>query len=119
MKILADENIPKMSVQALRQLGHDVLDIRGTADQGMSDEALWELAQQEERLMITTDVGFTQYRFEQHYGILIIALKQPNRDKIHERIMLAIAQFREEQWPGIIVTMKDVVQSVWPAANGH
>jgi len=38
MKILVDENIPLMTVQALREMDHDVLDIRGTLDEGTSDE---------------------------------------------------------------------------------
>ena len=62
MKIFVDEHIPLMTVQALRMMGHDVCDIRGTPDQGMQDDALWEMAQREERLLITTDKGFTQYR---------------------------------------------------------
>jgi hypothetical protein len=33
-----------MTVEALRALGHDVLDIRGTADEGMTDENIWEKA---------------------------------------------------------------------------
>jgi hypothetical protein len=40
VKIFVDENIPLMTVQALREMGHDVLDIRGTADEGMIDDAL-------------------------------------------------------------------------------
>ncbi len=35
MKIVVDENIPNVSVQELRSLSHDVLDIRGTPQQGM------------------------------------------------------------------------------------
>ncbi|MEK7408859.1 MAG: DUF5615 family PIN-like protein [Acidobacteriota bacterium] len=31
MKILVDENMPRMTVERLRELGHDVKDIRGTA----------------------------------------------------------------------------------------
>lgn len=62
MKIFVDEHIPLMTVQALRMMGHNVCDIRGTPDQGMQDDALWEMAQREERLLITTDKGFTQYR---------------------------------------------------------
>jgi uncharacterized protein with PIN domain len=62
MKILVDEHIPLMTVQALRLLSHDVRDIRGTPDQGMQDDALWMMAQREGRLLITTDKGFTQYR---------------------------------------------------------
>ena len=54
MKILVDENIPLTTVRALRTHGHDVLDIRGTADEGIPDYALWEMAQCGERLLITT-----------------------------------------------------------------
>jgi predicted nuclease of predicted toxin-antitoxin system len=60
MKIFVDENIPLMTVRALREMGHDVIDIRGTADEGMIDDALWEIIQREERLLITTDKGFTK-----------------------------------------------------------
>jgi hypothetical protein len=31
MKILVDENIPLMTVDRLRELGRDVMDIRGTS----------------------------------------------------------------------------------------
>ena len=58
MKILVDENIPNITVTALRTAGHDVLDIRGTPRQGIVDEELWALAQTEERMLVTTDKGF-------------------------------------------------------------
>jgi hypothetical protein len=38
MKILVDENIPGVTVAALRGAGHDVLDIRGTPDEGALDD---------------------------------------------------------------------------------
>ncbi len=112
MKILVDENIPKITVQSLLDMGYAVLDIRGTHLEGISDEGIWDLIQQEKRMLITTDKGFTQYRHEPHFGILIIRLKQPNRHKIHTRIMEAISQFTETQWKGLIVVMRDYVQSI-------
>ena len=115
MKILVDENIPLMTVRALRGLGHDVLDIRQTADKGMKDEPLWEMAQRDSRMVITTDKGFTKYREESHHGILIVRLRQPNRGKIHERIMHAIAQFPPKEWPGLLVVTRAKVQSIWRA----
>jgi predicted nuclease of predicted toxin-antitoxin system len=44
MRILVDENIPRMTVDRLRELGHDVKDIRGTGDKGLADADLWDLA---------------------------------------------------------------------------
>lgn len=34
MRIPVDENIPVMTVRQVRDLGHDVLDIRGTGPEG-------------------------------------------------------------------------------------
>jgi len=81
----------------------------------MEDDDLWAMAQREECLLITTDTGFTQYREEPHYGMLIIRLRRPNRQKIHARIMQAMGQFSESEWPGPLVTMRDVAQSTWRA----
>jgi len=69
MKIFVDEHIPLMTVRDLRIMRHDVRDIRGTPDEGMQDDVLWEMAQREERLLITTDKGFTQYRTVSHHGV--------------------------------------------------
>src|SRR5215469_16079322 len=78
MKILVDENIPRMTVNRLRELDHDVRDIRGSTDQGLVDTALWDIAVREGRLLITTDKGFAEYRTMTHNGILIVRLRQPN-----------------------------------------
>jgi predicted nuclease of predicted toxin-antitoxin system len=113
MKIIVDENIPLMTVAALRKLGHEVLDIRGTPDEGMPDPDLWVKSQNEGRLVITTDKGFSKHRYEHHYGILVIRLKNPNRVKIHQRVMQAMNQFGENEWSDMLVVMRDVVQAVW------
>jgi len=115
MKVLVDENVPLMTVRALREMGHDVLDVRGTADEGMIDEALWERVQREGRLLITTDKGFAQHRDELHHGVLIVRLRQPNRHKIHQRVMQAMAQFAEDEWPDLLVVMRDTALSIWRA----
>ena len=115
MKICVDEHIPLITFRALRLMGHDVRDIRGTPDEGMDDGDLWAMVQREERLLITADKGFTQYRAEPHYGVLIIRLRRPNRQRIHARIMQAIGQFSESEWPGLLVTMRDAAQSTWRA----
>ena len=116
MKIFVDENIPLITVKQLRSKGVDVTDIRGTVDQGLKDELLSQRAQNEKRLLITTDKGFSSYRYEAHYGILIIRLKQPTRLKIHHHVMQAITKYSEQDWPGLLVVMRDLVQSTWKSS---
>ncbi|OQX75529.1 MAG: hypothetical protein B6D61_10235 [Bacteroidetes bacterium 4484_249] len=112
MRIFVDENIPKITVNLLMDMGHDVRDIRGTNMEGMEDEGIWDLIQHEARLLITTDKGFLKYRNNMHKGILIVRLKQPNRHKIHERTIKAITQFTEEEWKMLVVVMRDNIQSI-------
>jgi predicted nuclease of predicted toxin-antitoxin system len=111
MRILVDENIPRMTVDALRALGHDVKDVRGTPCQGVSDPDLWALAMAESRALITTDKGFTEYRSAPHHGILIVRLRQPNRQKIHQSVMPAINRFPETEWPDLLVVVRDTAMS--------
>jgi predicted nuclease of predicted toxin-antitoxin system len=66
MRILVDENIPRMTVDALMALGNDVKDIRGTSAKGLPDAELWRLAATEARLFITTDRGFSEFRTVSH-----------------------------------------------------
>ena len=113
MNIFVDENIPARTVGELRELGHNVTDIRGTEKEGATDDDIWKMAQKEQRLLITTDKGFAQNRHEKHSGILIVKLKQPNRLKIHKKVMRAISRFKEEEWPGMTVIMQDYVHSIW------
>jgi len=117
VKILVDENIPVICVERLREKGHEVADIRGTAEEGLSDERLWEKAQRESRLLVTTDKGFARRRYRKHCGILIVRLGQPNRRRITERVIEAIDLFSPAQWPDLLVTMRDTVMSTWQEAK--
>ncbi len=78
MKVFVDENIPQISVDNLIKAGFDVSDIRGTQNEGADDDFIWNKAQREERLLITTDKGFSNKTGKPHHGIIIIKLKKPN-----------------------------------------
>src|SRR5882724_11590014 len=118
-EIFVDEHLPLMTVQALRMIGHDVSDIRGTPDQGMQDDALWQMVQGEERLLNTTDKGFPQYRAVPHLRVFIIRLRRPNRHKIHQRIMQALRQFSDTEWSDFLVVTRDVAQSTRRVRESH
>lgn len=113
MKLLVDENIPNMTVTLLKEQGHDVLDIRGTEREGISDQELWALANEERRLLITTDKGFAKNRDSDHAGVLIVALRKPNRAAIHKHIIFTLMQYDAEEWAGLLVVAKDQSRSVW------
>jgi predicted nuclease of predicted toxin-antitoxin system len=111
MKILVDENIPLMTVAGLLAMGHDVKDLRGTSQQGIRDPEFWQIAVAEGRLIVTTDKGFTAYRAVQHHGILVVRLRQPNRQKIDRSVMEAMHRIPEADWPNLLVVVRDTTMS--------
>ncbi|MDR4498831.1 MAG: DUF5615 family PIN-like protein [Candidatus Scalindua sp.] len=117
MNIFVDENIPLITVQTLQKLGHKVLDIRGTSKEGMGDDVLWQKTQNEKRLIITTDKGFSQNRNMHNYGILIVRQKHQSQSRIHIGVMHAVQQFSEKEWIDLLVVVQDSVQSVWRATQ--
>jgi predicted nuclease of predicted toxin-antitoxin system len=117
LRIIVDENIPLQTVHALRDAGHSITDYRGTPDMGLSDELLWNEAQAARALVITTDEGFVHRAQARHHGLLVVRLRRPNREKIHSRVMDAMARFTAAEWPGLTVIVRDRTRSV--RKTGH
>jgi predicted nuclease of predicted toxin-antitoxin system len=86
VRIWVDENIPFRTVLELRGMGHDVTDLRESREVGADDDTLWTRSQSEQAIFITTDKWFATRWEEPHYGVLVVRLRQPSGQKIHERV---------------------------------
>ncbi|HSE40054.1 MAG TPA: DUF5615 family PIN-like protein [Acidobacteriota bacterium] len=117
MRIFADENIPLQTIEALRKVGHDVVSAHDQEHKGRDDFHIWKFVQKESRVLITTDRGFANRRDELHSGILIVRLKMPNSEKIHQRIFTALSEFHETEWRGLLVIMRDKTKGIWKAKS--
>lgn len=62
MRLLANENFPRVAVEALREDGHDVAWIR-TERPGATDEQVLAWASEEARVLITLDKDFGELAF--------------------------------------------------------
>lgn len=58
MRWVADQGVPKLVVAWLRGQGHDVLEVAVSPLRGSPDRVLWQVAAEEQRLVITRDIGF-------------------------------------------------------------
>lgn len=80
LKFLADVNVEKRIVDALRELGHDVTWIPDY-DCGMSDRALLKLAAVEQRVLITNDTDFGELFFRHRVvssGVILLRVDADN-----------------------------------------
>ncbi len=96
-RLYADEQFPRIVVELLRNLGHDILTVQeaGKANQGISDEEVLAFAIRENRAVLTINRSdFIQFHNSQpnHFGI-IVCTEDLNRQRltmgIHEAILKA------------------------------
>ena len=99
MQILVDETIARRTVVRRRELGHDVLDIRGTSREGMKDELLWKLAQSEKR-------GTPPTARRAHRP------SQGQNATIHAQVMQTLGQFNPEEWRELLAAARDTFKSI-------
>jgi len=93
MKFFLDENFPKKAIDILKKAGHEILDIRGTEFEGCSDRVIFENAQQNRAVFLTTDCDFYHTipsLYNRHCGIIVIALSQPNAGSIITKLKIAL-----------------------------
>jgi predicted nuclease of predicted toxin-antitoxin system len=98
LKLLADEGVDAAIVARLRLDGHDVLYIAEVAP-GTTDNAVLELANGEERVLLTADKDFGELTFRLchlAFGILLVRLPGLSlADKAHV-VALAIDEHGDE-----------------------
>ena len=68
MRLLADENFPLPTIEALRHAGHDVAWVR-TDHPGAKDSELLDLAESDGRVLLTLDKDFWQIAIQRRHPL--------------------------------------------------
>ncbi len=121
MRFMLDENFPKAAVVLLRGAGHEVFDIRGTDDEGMEDDALFRKTQEAGAVLLTTDRDFfhtVPHLHDLHCGVVVIALRQPNRAAILSRLEWMLSNIAEGDFPNRVFQLRDKSWLAYPSISG-
>lgn len=77
MKFLTDEDVPRSTARLLREAGFNAVDVRDVGLRGKKDKAVFEYAQQEQRIIITCDMGFSNivnFPPSKNQGIIVVRI---------------------------------------------
>lgn len=110
MKFFLDENFPKTAAVALGNMGHEVFDLRGTSEEGAADDRIFAVAQELGAVFLTTDRDFFHtipYLHETHCGIIVIALKKPNRAAIMEKLFWILNRLKPGDFTNRAIQLRD------------
>lgn len=94
IKLLADENIPNRTVEALKQRDVDIISVIDSSP-GLSDRAVIDLANDEDRVIVTFDKDFGELIFRERLevtGLILLRIAPISPERIAERIGHILAQ---------------------------
>ncbi len=118
MKFFLDENFPKSAGTLLMAEGHTVLDVRGTEFEGAEDPDIFAMAQERQAVFLSTDRDFFHtipHLLPKHCGIVVIALRQPNRRAILNRLSWFLDRFGNHPLIDKAYLLRDRTYAVYPA----
>lgn len=117
MKFLLDENFPTAAIAFLEGAGHCVFDFRGTGDEGIDDSVVFQKAQNLAAVLLTTDRDFFHtipHLFDNHFGVVVIALRQPNRRSILARLEWILSHVGDHQFNNRVFQLRDSTWLAYP-----
>jgi len=107
VRFLIDECISPTTAHMLRQLGHDVLDVKELKRFGLKDADVYRIACQQQRVIFTTDKGFRAVNPARCGGIIISTI-QPNTPLRYEpRLKHLLRTTRLEDLTGTLVLLEE------------
>ncbi len=110
MRIKLDENMPIELIGELEMLGHDVEHVHDEQLSGHPDPDVWRAAQDEERMLITQDIGFGDARMftpGAHSGFVLVRLKRPGRRALMAKVLTVFTAEHVESWSGCFIVLSD------------
>ena len=99
LRFITDEDVPRSTARVLRNAGFDAVDVRDVGLRGKSDQQVFAYAQNEGRLLITCDMGFSNilnFPPSENYGILVVRIPDSEPiDKFNWEVLRAVQEVGE------------------------
>lgn len=99
MKFKIDENLPTEISRLLQDEGYDAMTVHDQQLAGEPDPLIASVCQEEERVIVTLDVGFAdirQYPPAEYFGIIVFRLKKQDKGSIINAFLPILPHLRSE-----------------------
>ncbi|HHT9120479.1 MAG TPA: DUF5615 family PIN-like protein [Candidatus Hypogeohydataceae bacterium YC41] len=108
MRFFADENVYPKVISHLREIGHDVKDIRSSNLSSVSDEEILEFCRRDQRALITFDKHFTNilgHPPENTFGIVVVRIHPPTLREVEKALERFLKESNFETLKGKLIVL--------------
>lgn len=113
LKFLADENIAKSLVSALRKNGYDVKDIKEENLFGISDREVIDKAKADDRVILTHDKDFgnlLNFPLQSHPGVVLIRYRNQSPSYVIPRLVPLLGTLKNKMKDSLTIVTENLVK---------
>ena len=111
LRFLTDENVSPDIVQAIREAGYDVIDLKEAGRFGWSDTRVLTWAAARGSVVVTHDKDFAGLlrgpTSRRHAGVILVRLRDQRAGHIIEKLLPVIEQLRSRRLANALVIVGD------------
>lgn len=110
MKFIADENVARLVIRHLRDIGHDVVSIIEAGLVSTDDDDIIAMGSRERRIIITHDKDFghvLRYPLKKHSGVILIRLRYPTPRNTWNAVQRVLEAVPEGKMRGRVVVVEE------------
>lgn len=108
ISIKVDEDLPRSIADLLREAGHNACTVVDQGLGGTPDAKLWDIVQNEGRLLMTADLGFSDARRfppGSHAGVILLRLHEESREAYRQLVHALLAAQALDRLTGTITVV--------------
>lgn len=109
MKFFADQDVYQVTIDFVRDLGHDVLCAAEVGLSRASDVLLLNYAQQENRILMTRDKDFGALVFlqvQEHSGVILLRITFDTLEEVHQELIRFLSAHQAKELSACFVTVE-------------
>ncbi|MBI3302177.1 MAG: DUF5615 family PIN-like protein [Deltaproteobacteria bacterium] len=110
MRLLVDQDVYHVTIEWLRNAGHDVVTAKELGMQRAADEDLLGKARETDRLLLTRDKGFGALTFlkaKRSVGVILLRVTPVVVEEVHQELQRLFREHREEELKGLFCNELD------------
>lgn len=109
MQLLIDQDVYQVTIEWLREAGHDVITAKELGMQRAPDEELLRKAREMDRLFLTRDKGFGALVFlraEESSGAILLRVTPTTVEEAHQELNCLLEKHEEEELKGLFCVVE-------------
>lgn len=109
MKFLIDQDVYKLTIEFIKDLGHEVIPVKAVGLSTATDETILTYALSRKLILVTRDNDYGQLVFlmhKKHHGVIFLKIEPRYVDIVHDELKRVLRKYSKEKFVNSFIVVE-------------